>query len=837
MAIEKCGFCDKPGLLLYPVRYAVACPAGASDAPGLSGNFKIENAPAEIASAKYTLRGIRTGYLYVYDEKRDRLKAYLVMSGGHLWNFPPELPAPSPKHKVFACTNPVEEALSMCVNVEHSDKDPAGMLWLGWSNTAWTPALIKKIRNIEWRRKHMRGINIPKMLTGSSDSHNGEFARNVSAVSHFAMNEEQMRKAFAFSNTPISHEARRHKQAEKFIKAFQNTPLKRGYVVAIDDPVGIANDLSELTVPTAHSGFNVEVYRGRIIEEILQSTESAVRQRARNDFDFNAAQRKIDDQYPQSEGMSYSDVQVILDVLKAGGPDKLAKRREAVKRKYGADLAAQRRAAEDDAWITLTTIDGKSVLDAQKRSAFPTQYKAAVKAYEKQGLALAQAHVAWLTGVQLREWMSGVHDENNLASGFAYRESLAQCIGKATATSACEKQLTAWLQSADVLNTANLYARAMLFNQADIINAAAPQIKGGDIKLKYLLSIYKEGMSRLKAKQELRLVDKLVFTATNSLLKAFGQHATRAMRDLTVISLSLLGKTVIAEGNHTPLEVANWVIAEAEERGVNFGDDKVSATSAAQRGVEDIQSKHPGTGPTCIYEFDIATLEREEAVTRGTVKMIRIPGHNTIEKWLGASADFNVGAVAVVLQLTAFAFAYRDFKVSDQFESTKLFVKLGIAVMNVSGALIELTGTAMEKAPTHPLSVAISEHWAKGPEAGKKVLMFGKSTGLLAGLATAGFDIYEAYCARLEHDSTLFALYSINAFLGASLSLAGFYSFAVFWPLFIAAIILGAVISLLKKSPLKKWMSHCFFSSNYGAETGYPTLDEELTALQSALGT
>jgi hypothetical protein len=836
MALEKCGFCDKPGLLLYPVRYAVACPAGASDAPGLSGNFKIENAPAEIASARYTLRGIRTGYLYVYDQKRDRLKAYLVMPGGHLWNFPIEFPAPSPKHKVFACTNPVEEALSMCVNVEHSDKDPAGIVWLGWSNTAWTPALIKIIRSVEWRRKHMRAINVPKMLTGASDRHTGEFAANASAVSHFAMNEKQMQKAFGFSNTPISHEARRHKQAEKFIKAFHNTPMKSGYIVALDDPVGITNDLSELTVPTDHSGFNVEVYRGRIIEEILQSTESAVRQRARNDFDFNIAQKKIDDQYPQAEGVSYSDVQVMLDVLKAGGPDRLAKRREAVKRKYGADVAAQRRAAEDDAWITLTTIDGKSVLDTQRRSAFPGQYKASVKAYEKQGLALAQAHVAWLTSIQLREWMSGVHDENNLASGFAYRESLAQCIGKATATSACDQQLSAWLQSADVLNTANLYARAMLFNQADIINAAAPQIKGGDIKLKNLLSIYKQGMSRLKAGQELRLVDKLVFTATNSLLKALGKHATRAMRDLTVISLSLLGKTVIAEGHHTPLEVANWIIAGAEQRGVNFGDDKASVTSAAQRGVEEIQSKQPGTGSTCIYEFDIATLEREGAVTPGAVKTIKIPGYAAIEKWLGSSADFNVAAVAVVLQLTAFAFAYRDFKVSDRFESNKLLLKLGIAVTNVSGALLELTGTAMEKAPMHPLSVAISEHWAKGPEAGKKVLMFGKRLGLLAGLATAAFDVYQAYLAHLENDSTLFALYSINAFLGASLSLAGFYSLAIFWPLFVAAIILGVVISLLKKSLLTKWMSHCFFSSNYGAEMGYPTLDEELIALQSALG-
>lgn len=834
--LETCGFCDKPGLLLYPVRYAIACPAGASFTPGLSGNFKIENAPATAASAKYTLRGIRTGYLYTYDEKRERLKAYLVMPGGHLFNFPPELPAPSPKNKSFTCTNPVEESLSMCVNVEHSDNNPARVFWIGWSNSAWTPALIKKVKNDEWRRKHMRGIDIPWMLTGERDSHAAEFQRAANAVAHFAMDKHQLQKAFGFSNTPISHEVRRQKMAEKFIKAFAKTPMKKGYIVAIDDPVGITNDLSELTVPTDHSGFDVEIYRGRIIEEILQSAESAVRQRARNDFDFNVAQKKKDYENPPPDGLSYSDAQEIFAVIKAGGSEKLTKRRQEEQKKYGAGVAAQRKAAEDGAWLELTTIDGKSILDAQKRSGLPAKYQTAVKAYEKQGLAIAQAHVDWLTSKQLRDWMQGVHDEHDLASGFAYRESLAQCIGKATATKACDQQLSAWLKSADASNTSNLYARAMLFNQSDIISAAEAQIKGGDVKLKNLLSIYKQSMSRLKEGQEFRLIDKLVFTVTNSLLKAFGKHATRAMRDLTVISLSLLGKAVIAEGNHTPGDVAKWVIAEAEKKGVNFGENKAAATSAAQRTIEETKRTQPADVFASMYEFDIASLEQDGRIPPGAIKSIKVPGYTTTEKWLGSSRDFNVGAVAVVLQLVAFGFAYRDFKVSDQFESNKLLVKLGIAVMNVGGALIELAGTAMEKAPTHPLSVAINEHWGKGSEAGKKVLVFGKRLSALAGVATALFDFYEAYLALLENDKTLSSLYAVNAVLGLSLTVAGYFSLAIFWPLFVAALILSIVIAVFKKDALTKWISHCFFASNYSAKGQYLTLDEELTAFQSALG-
>jgi hypothetical protein len=84
----NCNYCDKKGLLIYPVRYAVASPYGAAGVPGLSGNFRIENGPQQIGEARYTLRALRAGYLYTYDERRGWFKAYVVMPTGHLWNFP-----------------------------------------------------------------------------------------------------------------------------------------------------------------------------------------------------------------------------------------------------------------------------------------------------------------------------------------------------------------------------------------------------------------------------------------------------------------------------------------------------------------------------------------------------------------------------------------------------------------------------------------------------------------------------------------------------------------------------------------------------------------------------
>ncbi|GJI99161.1 hypothetical protein RugamoR57_58790 [Duganella caerulea] len=683
----------------------------------------------------------------------------------------------------------------------------------------------------------MRCIDIPSLLTGPHEKHVEEFQLAYKNVAHFTMSVPEMKKAFSFSNTPISHESGRLGLAEQFIKTFsKHVPVKKGYIVALDDPVGVTNDLSELTVPTEHSGFNIELYRGRIVEEILQSTEAAVRTHAASEFDFRIEQKKIDDQTVNLEGVSYSDMRGLLDVIKAGGPDNLAKRQREEEKRYGADLASQRRAAEERAWVDLTTIDNKPVLDAQKRVKFPALYNAAVAEFEKKGLALAQAHVEWLGSEQLHHWMDGVHDEEDLCSGFAYRESLSQCIGKAAATNACDTQLSDWLKSADASNTRNLYARALLFNQTEIITAAGPQIKGGDVKLKNILNIYKQGMNRLKKGQELRLIDRFIFTTTNSVVKALGQNVNKAMQNIVLVSLSLLGKTIISASNHSARDIRDWVIGEAKHRGIKLDAGKSEAKSSALKVAKRIPDAKPFTPGVCAYELDLTKLEEEGRISPGAIKGIKIPGYKVADEWLRSSADFNLGSVAVVLQMSAFVFAFRDFKVSDRFENDKTLMKLGIAVMSLSGALLELTGSVVEKTPSHPLSIAIQEHWAKGPPYGKKLLTFGKRVGLLAGLATATLDIVDAYKSYLEHDVLLGSLYASSAALGASLAIAGYLSAAAFWPLFIASIFVAIAIAVLKKPALKKWLSHCFFSADFLKDSGYKTLEEELTALQNALG-
>ena len=123
MTTKGCPLCDRQSLLIYPVRYALACPRGAAKAPALSGNFKIDGrAPPSVGTAKYTLRALREGYLYTYDEKRKRLSAYMVLEDGSLWYFPPDTtPPPGAKDALTqSCVYNGEtdfESLGRCISV------------------------------------------------------------------------------------------------------------------------------------------------------------------------------------------------------------------------------------------------------------------------------------------------------------------------------------------------------------------------------------------------------------------------------------------------------------------------------------------------------------------------------------------------------------------------------------------------------------------------------------------------------------------------------------------------------------------------------------------------
>jgi hypothetical protein len=832
--MNGCNFCDKKGLLIYPVRYAVASPYGATGVPGLSGNFRIEGAPQSAGAAKYSLRALRPGYLYTYDEKRGRLKAYVVMPTGHLWNYPLEYNAPHPAKIRFACIDPGELVRAYCVDIIHTAADPAGNFWIGWSNVQWTKALLKKVGDAGWRKKHMQCIDIPAMLAGSA-VHTGEFNAIADKVAHFVADEAAMKKAYDFSNTPTESETRKLATAVRFRAIMaEHGPHHKGYIAALNDPVGMTNDLSELTVPDLQAGFDEKLHQRKMIADLLALAEHHVRQEARQEVVFSDAVAEASVHHP--DGDIYNGLKTMRAMFKLGGIDRHEKKLQEQRKKYGDDLAGRQQAAADDAWHELTHDNGKPTLDEAALKAFPAIYDAALKQFEPQLLQLLMAHVGWLKSEQLANWMEGVHDDADICSGYAYSESMSQCIGKAACSKPCIDQLMRWISSDNLKDTRNLYGRALLLNQADIIAATEVQLKGSDIQIENILNIYKGAIERLhNAGHAEELIDRLALTTGNVIAKAIGESGSLLAKGLAQVHLQLMAGVAIKVSNMSSADVARWAIGEAKEQGIkletNRRETRADARSEAGRAVKQAKAERH-----FLYELDIARLEKEGRIAPGSIKGIGLPGFALTQKWLGSGVprDFRLGVVTMIVQMVALNFAMKGLADNDQFNQVETRFKAMVAIISLGATMVEIAAVSVEKSVEHPLGVFIRKQWAAIDRHAGWIAEGARLLGMGAGIMAALYDIFcNAPQAYRDEKILLMTLYGLNGIFGFGIAVAAYYSLvSIWWPLFLLSFTISLGIAFVNSSELKNWISRCEFSLG----EKFNSFDAQLRAFNRAVG-
>ncbi|NRR32618.1 hypothetical protein HSX11_20835 [Oxalobacteraceae bacterium] len=856
--MSACEACSRKGILIYPVRYAIACPAGADGVPGLSGNFQIENAPTDIGKAKYTLRSMRAGYMYVYDEKRKRLRAYVVMPHGLLSSFPLEYLAPNPSTiPPNPCTNQAEITFTRCIDIVHAARDPATNLWMGWSSVVWTKALIAKVEDVAWRRKHMQCINVPALLAGMA-AHAAEFAQHYKEIAHFGADHAAMLKAFAFSNTSIGHEVKQHDRGASIVETMaEHGPYNKGFIVALNDPVGITNDLSELTLPTIDAGFDEDLARGKMSYDMLEAVEKSIRADARRSLLRDEDIAKISENSP--DGDVYNSAKTVWKVIMAGGPARYRTKVKANKKKYGDDQAGRMTAAEDQAWEEISTDEKgsgtaakrESLLDDARRKSFSDTYAAALRAFLPTNEKLTRVHAAWLRSEQLACWMAGIHDTQDIRSGYAYSESLTQCVGKAVASKPCEEQLLAWMNNGNLADPRNLYSRALLFNQDALIQKAMePDLKGSDKQYENILNIYKETINRLEGSQAVRLKDRLALATTNIMVKALKNGTYSVMRHVALAHMTVIGETIIKTTSISVSDLAKWMFEEAKAQGITFSESNRKSKQAAYRQAEDVVKRAPANSGVIAYELNLKQLKQEHVFGPSSVKSVKVPGFEKAKEWMGSSTPqaFHLGVVTTIIQIVALGFVMQDLVNEDPFNKHERRTKGVAAVVGLLATVTDMAATTVAEAPRHPLAAFLPTQWAMDADRLNKVAKIAQKVGLAAGLVTAGYDIWNSCNAFKDGKNTLGVLYTVNAVLGALVAVTAFYSSMIFWPLLIVSFIVGITIAIVSNNKLKDWVSRCYFSNDVStiraATQGkapfkpypYPAANDEFNAYKSAMG-
>lgn len=841
-----CELCARRGVLIYPVRYAVACPGGAALAPALAGNFKIENAPADVGKAKYTLRSMRAGYLYAYDEKRNRLRAFVVTIQGQLWAFdapklPPRLAATTP-----ACANPAEAAFTRCIDIIHQAGNEATNIWIGWSSVVWTKPLVAKVADPTWRAKHMQRIDIAAMVAGKAP-HTGEFATKKQHIAHFSMSKDDLDKAFSFSNTPVYYEKNQSHLRDGIAATMAtHAPYNKGFIVALNDPVGITNDLSELTIPTVDAGFNEDIARGKMVYELLQTAETSLREEAMQGVKKAEAVSQYHAANPERGGDIYNPIRTGWAILKAGGRGRYDAKVAADKKKYGDHMLGRQRAAAQLAWDDVSLEGTKKLLDEGRIKDFPKVYSDTLRTFEPQYQQLARLHHAWLTSLQLANWMDGVHDNNDIRSGYAYSESVMQCIGAAVNTEPCSKQLFEWFNSGKLSDYRNLYGRGLLFNQETIIKKVEPQLKNRDFKYEEVLNVYKLSLERVGTGAATRLVDRLAIGTANLFVKALNQAAYSTARGLALMHMTCVSGTTIKAVPMRAAELGRWIVAEAKSQGVAFNDSKkVVKVVAYQQAKAFLNANPAGTG-IMAYELDVARLQADGRIAPGSISTIKIPGFADAKRWLGTSQDFGVGVVTTIIQLAALTYVANDYLNSDQNTQSETTIKLGLACAGLTAGVVETVLTTVAKAPFHPLAQRLTSQWSvvNAATAAKLAKLF----GLMVGVLTGAYDIYQGIRKWQDGNKLMGTLTVIGGSLGITVAFAMFLGSAAFIPLLLIVVAYGLIVSELSRDELREWIAKCYFSTgvseirkvnkeeNQIRPDPFRTSGDELNAFKNAIG-
>lgn len=349
-----------------------------------------------------------------------------------------------------------------------------------------------------------------------------------------------------------------------------------------------------------------------------------------------------------------------------------------------------------------------------------------------------------------------------------------------------------------------------------------------------------EGLERLKKGHAAKLVDHLVLTAVNVLIKALKNSTKASSKNATLISLSLLGRTSIRAINISARDLRNWAIEQAQAQGLIQSSDRKTFKAEALKQAKKIVPSNLSGGGICAYEMDMEKLELDGRIASDSFKAVRIPGFDLTKKWLGSSSEFNIGVVGNLLQTAALYFAISEYGGSDLIDSNNAAYASIIASVSLISGLVETIAIAVSKVPRHPLSAYLYEHWAIQTSGGVRLIPVTKMVALIAGILAAVLDVYSGVLAWNKGERKLATAYWTSGAINLILAYAAWSVGAVFfWPAFIFAMITAIVLAKYKQAMLKKWLSRCYFAlgrSSSLAKGYYLSLDEELRAFNSAIG-
>ena len=592
----NCPNCNKNGLAILPVRYAVVANTVAAELPAGLGN-KVTD--VKLAHHKYALRTLREGFLYVLHEKHPRgsqvkWEVYAVSPAGTLWKqLSPGALAPVTDEPT--CSRDGHNIPASVFSIEKPEK--CAKVWLAFSEHAWSKETFKlyetdntaRERRMQtflpatWikARGYRHGLEATKENVEKVIEYDPKFSpstlvgKNVGDISKEDGTYVKDQLSMQTSRHPM-HVRRGQSQPVCDVMAQigmvggqqKNAPL----VIALWDSVGITYELNgyrndaagwverygkerELEITTLN---NIEGVKAAL-EKRAADSEQARQKRIRSMMPIEGTAGRRARALGLAEPLRSQELEVcdILDDWRAREiPSDYATKLNATGRYNGVERAAQIRSlrAEVDAFAAQREQAGKDLVDKRTSGAWPKyekQFKTgAYQDFKKKYDAFSASAdtlidqrtddlLAWLESKYLFNALSE-YSPKNPGDGLRFEDAVGAMIFGINSSKNGVKKIEAWVAEAKVTEE-NLVWRAIASNQdigkEDLNNALAAATSYKDVPL--------TEAALNSARENLKYVAKFADFAK----KGLGLHNTLRKAGVNQIPTGGLEKLFITVGN------------------------------------------------------------------------------------------------------------------------------------------------------------------------------------------------------------------------------------------------------------------------------------------------
>lgn len=819
-----CEFCDKNGLPLLTGRYAIATQdGGAPKASGPSIDLKGK-------SAQYTIRLVRKGYVYLYDEARDRWECWYVTPDGYYFKLdetpgkPPAMPT-----KPFNCKVEGHAEVASCLTVR--DPKHATNVWLGFSDVRWTDEVRKKHQSAAYRKRHMRVIDVQAAMKGSLP----EFCKKIGdvgkVVAEYAMPADKAMKAFRWGPFQLNWRADR---AAKLVEKCDQLRPKQGLIVVLEDPVGIARELAVLAQERLQSYVDdtkVDKARARklAVSSAISQLASAVRTQAELE-EIAAAESLAQDAENGVDPLGMDLPGVPVDP----NPELAARLRNVT--------AADLERAGERAWARYA-----EKYSEKERSDWQKAFDKALEDYTQSMIQpLGDAHAKWMESEAMAAMMECNYDPKDIRTGATYTETALACVTGTAGLKSCYDLYHKWVSVDGEFNPKNIILRALIFNNDEIGKAVkeATELDKRSLPWDNVYGPYKIAIEKI-GKGHADQVAKLLVELTGPIAKTLGAMFDGPAKVIIGIMSLHAGKgwariTIDDSRKNFRKYVLDQVI-QASDKELNRKQVKAAVDREIRRleiHGEKTEGKKGAKWIVLLDEEGIAGLPKDDIGKqkdwlKGRMRTVDDLNEIRFSRFRSlVNTDVRMGVVSGILQIAALTKLYADEQNALAADKNEARWRMGAGVLAVGGSVLEIAGAATSKLPRFT-EVPTQGLWRLS--ASESLALGGRVLGAVGGLIMAVWDARKAYDEGINKKNWgVGALYLGSAVLGG-IAAIGF--FMVWNPLLMivlvaALVIVTLILEKVKDNKLQTWLEQCVFGKGQRYGDAKLEMDEFALALK-----